>query len=105
MKLFQVNTFGCMTHGDTKANVLQQQETEQRTASQGAGEDRSVCTGTAVVLRLIRCFTHLLSYPMHHDCPMQPCFHTLTIRVKACTHGCLWATSVTSLSLHTLGLT
>lgn len=47
---------------------------------------------------------HLLSYPMHHDCPTQPCFHTLTMRVKACTHGCLWATSVTSLSTHTLGL-
>lgn len=26
------------------------------------------------------------------------------MRVKACTHGCLWATSVTSLSKHTLGL-
>ena len=50
------------------------------------------------------CITHLLSYPMHHDCPTQPCFHTLTMRVKACTHGCLWATSVTSLSTHTLGL-
>lgn len=52
----------------------------------------------------MRCITHLLSYPMHHDCPTQPCFHTLTMRVKACTHGCLWATSVTSLSIHTLGL-
>lgn len=48
--------------------------------------------------------THLLSYPMHHDCPTQPCFHTFTMRVKACTHGCLWATSVISLSIHTLGL-
>lgn len=41
---------------------------------------------------------------MHHDCPTQPCFHTLTMRVKACTHGCLWDTSVISLSVHTLGL-
>lgn len=51
-----------------------------------------------------RSITHLLSYPMHHDWAAQPCFHTLTMRVKACTHGCLWATSVTSLSTHTLGL-
>lgn len=48
--------------------------------------------------------THLLSCPTHHGCPTQPCFHTLTMRVKACTLGCLWATSVTSLSVHTLGL-
>lgn len=54
--------------------------------------------------RAKRHITHLLSYPMHHDWPTQPCFHTFTMRVKACTHGCLWATSLISLSIHTLGL-
>lgn len=47
---------------------------------------------------------HLLSYPKHHDCPAHPCFHTLTMRVKACTHGCLWATNIISCSMQTLGL-
>lgn len=50
------------------------------------------------------CITRLLSCPVHHVWPPQPCFHTLTMRVKACTHGCLWATSVTFLPEHTLGL-
>lgn len=101
-----MNYVGCMTQEDI-INALLKPELNQQGTEFPAGEDGSVCLRFRLRRkrrRQMRCITHLLSYPIHHDCPTQPCFHTLTMRVKACTHGCLWATSVTSLSRHTLGL-
>lgn len=56
------------------------------------------------VPELICITNYLLSYPMHHLLPVQPCFHIFTMRLKAWTHGCWCPTSTSSNTGQTFGL-